>query len=129
MRCASEVNWPSLWDGPRPSVHLGATGYVELSCPVLELGLCKRRQVFVLTLPLAADRFPRERFSGFSFSPPFGASTDALRASRTADSIRALSSLDHLAATEAGTVLTGHGDVWAQRVKEAIRVAKATGPT
>ena len=44
----------------------------------------------------------------------------------TADSEEALRSLDALAATNAGTVLTGHGDPWRGGVEEAVRVARET---
>jgi glyoxylase-like metal-dependent hydrolase (beta-lactamase superfamily II) len=45
----------------------------------------------------------------------------------TADSGRALSSLDALAAVEAGTVLTGHGEPWRGGTAEAVRQARAAG--
>jgi glyoxylase-like metal-dependent hydrolase (beta-lactamase superfamily II) len=47
----------------------------------------------------------------------------------TADSARALASLDALEATGARTVLTGHGPVWRQGVGEACRQARAAGVT
>ena len=45
----------------------------------------------------------------------------------TADSRRALKSLDRLAETDAGTVLPGHGDPWTQGVAEASRLARDAG--
>jgi glyoxylase-like metal-dependent hydrolase (beta-lactamase superfamily II) len=45
----------------------------------------------------------------------------------TADSERALASLDALADTGATTVLTGHGEAWSGGVGEAVRRARAAG--
>ena len=45
----------------------------------------------------------------------------------TAHSEMALASLDALAATGAGTVLTGHGPPWREGVAEAVRRARAAG--
>jgi glyoxylase-like metal-dependent hydrolase (beta-lactamase superfamily II) len=45
----------------------------------------------------------------------------------TADSGRALRSLDALAAVEAGTVLTGHGEPWRGGSGEAVRLARLAG--
>jgi glyoxylase-like metal-dependent hydrolase (beta-lactamase superfamily II) len=45
----------------------------------------------------------------------------------TADSRRALDSLDALAETGAGTVLTGHGDPWRGGAAEAVRLARQAG--
>ena len=45
----------------------------------------------------------------------------------TADSGRALASLDALTATEAGTVLTGHGDPWREGIGAAAEAARAAG--
>ena len=45
----------------------------------------------------------------------------------TADSKRALASLDALAATGAETVLTGHGEPWIGGVEEAVQRARAAG--
>jgi glyoxylase-like metal-dependent hydrolase (beta-lactamase superfamily II) len=45
----------------------------------------------------------------------------------TADSERALRSLDALAATGAGTVLVGHGDLWTGGAAEMVRRAQAAG--
>jgi len=47
----------------------------------------------------------------------------------TADSERALRSLDALAATGAGTVLTGHGEAWRGGAVEAVKRARAAGPS
>lgn len=47
----------------------------------------------------------------------------------TADSHRALRSLDLLAAVDAGTVLTGHGEPWRGGTAEAARRARAVGPS
>jgi glyoxylase-like metal-dependent hydrolase (beta-lactamase superfamily II) len=47
----------------------------------------------------------------------------------TADSERALRSLDALASLDAGTVLTGHGEPWRGGAAEAVRLARATGPS
>lgn len=47
----------------------------------------------------------------------------------TADSTQALDSLTALAATGAGTVLTGHGPVWRQGVGLAVERARAAGPS
>jgi len=47
----------------------------------------------------------------------------------TADSERALASLDALAETGASTVLTGHGDPWTGGAAEAVRLARAAGPS
>jgi glyoxylase-like metal-dependent hydrolase (beta-lactamase superfamily II) len=46
----------------------------------------------------------------------------------TADRSRALESLDALAETGAGTVLTGHGEPWTDGAAEAVRLARAAGP-
>ena len=45
----------------------------------------------------------------------------------TADSERALASLDALAATGARTVLTGHGDPWTAGVEKAVEAARRAG--
>jgi glyoxylase-like metal-dependent hydrolase (beta-lactamase superfamily II) len=45
----------------------------------------------------------------------------------TADSGWALRSLDALAAVDAGTVLTGHGEPWRGGSAEAVRLARAAG--
>jgi glyoxylase-like metal-dependent hydrolase (beta-lactamase superfamily II) len=47
----------------------------------------------------------------------------------TADSARALESLDALAATGAQTVLTGHGETWREGAAEAVALARAAGPS
>jgi glyoxylase-like metal-dependent hydrolase (beta-lactamase superfamily II) len=47
----------------------------------------------------------------------------------TADSARALESLDALAATGADTVLTGHGGPWTQGVAAVVERARAAGPS
>jgi glyoxylase-like metal-dependent hydrolase (beta-lactamase superfamily II) len=47
----------------------------------------------------------------------------------TADSAQALASLDALAATGAGTVLTGHGEPWTQGVESAAERARAAEPS
>lgn len=47
----------------------------------------------------------------------------------TADSARALSSLDALARIDAETTLTGHGDPWTQPVSAAVDRARAAGPS
>lgn len=47
----------------------------------------------------------------------------------TADSARALRSLDALADTRARTVLTGHGEPWTEGVEEAVAGARAAGVT
>jgi glyoxylase-like metal-dependent hydrolase (beta-lactamase superfamily II) len=47
----------------------------------------------------------------------------------TADSRRALDSLDALAETGAATVLTGHGDPWHGGAAEAVRLARQAGPS
>ncbi len=47
----------------------------------------------------------------------------------TADSEWALRSLDALADLPAGTVLTGHGEPWHGGVAEAVRQARAAGPS
>jgi glyoxylase-like metal-dependent hydrolase (beta-lactamase superfamily II) len=47
----------------------------------------------------------------------------------TADSNRALASLDALAATRAQTVLCGHGPVWTQGIELAVELARSTGPS
>jgi len=47
----------------------------------------------------------------------------------TVDSRRALDSLDALAATEARTVLVGHGDPWTGGAEEAVLAARAAGPS
>lgn len=47
----------------------------------------------------------------------------------TADSEWALRSLDALAAVDAGTVLTGHGEPWRGGTAEAVRLARAAGPS
>jgi glyoxylase-like metal-dependent hydrolase (beta-lactamase superfamily II) len=47
----------------------------------------------------------------------------------TADSSRNLESLDALAATGAGTVLTGHGDPFHGGVEAAVEAARRAGPS
>src|SRR3954452_20164837 len=47
----------------------------------------------------------------------------------TADSERALATLDALAETGATTVLTGHGEPWRQGAAEAVRLAREAGPS
>jgi glyoxylase-like metal-dependent hydrolase (beta-lactamase superfamily II) len=47
----------------------------------------------------------------------------------TANSERALESLDALAATGAPVVLTGHGGPWTQGVASAVERARAAGPS
>ena len=49
--------------------------------------------------------------------------------SATADSERALRSLDALAATDAGTVLTGHGEPWRGGSDQAVQRARLIGPS
>ncbi len=46
----------------------------------------------------------------------------------TADSARNLATLDALAATGAGTVLTGHGEAWKGGVADAVARARQAGP-
>jgi glyoxylase-like metal-dependent hydrolase (beta-lactamase superfamily II) len=46
----------------------------------------------------------------------------------TADSERNLRTLDALAATQARTVLTGHGPEWRQGIEAAVERARAAGP-
>ncbi len=45
------------------------------------------------------------------------------------DSKQAMSSLDNLAGLKADVLLAGHGDPWTDGVPEAIRLAKAAGPS
>ena len=47
----------------------------------------------------------------------------------TADSERALRSLDALASLDAGAVLTGHGEPWRGGAAEAVRLARTAGPS
>jgi glyoxylase-like metal-dependent hydrolase (beta-lactamase superfamily II) len=47
----------------------------------------------------------------------------------TADSARALASLDALAETGAATALVGHGDPWRQGAEAAVERARAAGPS
>lgn len=46
----------------------------------------------------------------------------------TADSARALASLDGLAGLDATTALTGHGPPWKGSLAEAVERARAAGP-
>lgn len=46
----------------------------------------------------------------------------------TADSRLALASLDALAATDAATVLPGHGEPWRAGIRPAVTLARAAGP-
>jgi glyoxylase-like metal-dependent hydrolase (beta-lactamase superfamily II) len=46
----------------------------------------------------------------------------------TADSERNLGALDAIAATEAGTVLVGHGEPWRGGAREAVELARRAGP-
>src|SRR4051812_40842510 len=46
----------------------------------------------------------------------------------TADSERNMRTLDGLAATQAGTVLTGHGPEWRKGIEAAVEGARAAGP-
>jgi glyoxylase-like metal-dependent hydrolase (beta-lactamase superfamily II) len=66
----------------------------------------------VMLDPYTADRGPR-----------------IVAGAATADSARALGSLDALAATGAGTVLTGHGDPWRLGAEEAAAHARSAGPS
>ena len=45
------------------------------------------------------------------------------------DSTQAMGSLDNLAGVKADVLLAGHGDPWTDGVPEAIRLAKAAGPS
>ena len=47
----------------------------------------------------------------------------------TADSARALASLDAVAATGAATLLTGHGDPWTEGAQKAVERAREAGPS
>ena len=47
----------------------------------------------------------------------------------TADSRQALASLERIAETGAGLLLTGHGDAWNKGAAEAARLARAAGPS
>ena len=47
----------------------------------------------------------------------------------TADSERNLRTLDALAETGAGTLLTGHGEVWRGGARDAVEQARAAGPS
>jgi glyoxylase-like metal-dependent hydrolase (beta-lactamase superfamily II) len=47
----------------------------------------------------------------------------------TADSERALRSLDVLADTDATTVLTGHGEPWREGARSAVERARSAGPS
>jgi glyoxylase-like metal-dependent hydrolase (beta-lactamase superfamily II) len=47
----------------------------------------------------------------------------------TADSARDLASLDAIADSGAGTILTGHGDPWKGSAVEAVRLARERGPS
>jgi hypothetical protein len=46
----------------------------------------------------------------------------------TVDSERNLRTLDALAATQARTVLTGHGPEWREGIEAAVERARAAGP-
>jgi hypothetical protein len=46
-----------------------------------------------------------------------------------ADTPRALASLANLGRIKAGMLLPGHGDPWTGRVQDAIRRARAAGPS
>jgi glyoxylase-like metal-dependent hydrolase (beta-lactamase superfamily II) len=47
----------------------------------------------------------------------------------TADSAEALASLDAIAATGAGTLLTGHGEPWTEGAQKAVERAREAGPS
>jgi glyoxylase-like metal-dependent hydrolase (beta-lactamase superfamily II) len=47
----------------------------------------------------------------------------------TADSSRALDSLESLESTRAKTVLTGHGEPWTQGIEKAVKLARQKGPS
>lgn len=47
----------------------------------------------------------------------------------TADSTTAMASLDLIAATDASTLLPGHGDPWTGGAAAAVRMAKSNGPS
>ena len=47
----------------------------------------------------------------------------------TADSAQALASLDAIAATGAGTLLTGHGEPWTEGAQKAVERAREAGPS
>jgi glyoxylase-like metal-dependent hydrolase (beta-lactamase superfamily II) len=50
-------------------------------------------------------------------------------AAATKDTAQAMASLDRLEGVEAGTLLCGHGEPWRGGVAEAVRLARAAGPT
>jgi glyoxylase-like metal-dependent hydrolase (beta-lactamase superfamily II) len=50
-------------------------------------------------------------------------------AAATADSERALASLDALAETGARTVLVGHGEPWTHGAERIVELARERGPT
>ena len=56
-----------------------------------------------------------------------GAPRVVLTPGHTADSERALTSLDALAGAAATTVLTGHGPRWTRGVEAAVAAARAAG--
>jgi glyoxylase-like metal-dependent hydrolase (beta-lactamase superfamily II) len=65
-----------------------------------------------------------------TFNPYTGGSGPQIVAgAATADSPRALASLDPLAATGATLVLPGHGPVWRDGVQGAVERARAAGPS
>ena len=65
-----------------------------------------------------------------TFNPYTGAAGPQIVAgAATADSARALASLEALAATEARTVLPGHGAPWTEGVGSAVERARAAGPS
>jgi glyoxylase-like metal-dependent hydrolase (beta-lactamase superfamily II) len=65
-----------------------------------------------------------------TYNPLTGARGPQLLPTAFANSVaRALESLDAVAATEAGTVLPGHGEPWTGGARAAAERARATGPT
>jgi glyoxylase-like metal-dependent hydrolase (beta-lactamase superfamily II) len=58
-----------------------------------------------------------------------GAGPRIVAGAATADSARALASLDALAGLPAAITLTGHGDPWTQDLALAVERAKAAGPS
>lgn len=50
-----------------------------------------------------------------------------MRGPHTADAALAVESLDALAATNAQTLLPGHGESWPHGIKSAVNIARAPG--
>lgn len=100
-------------DLPGGLVPVASAGHTEGHCAYLmpARGILFTGDALVTYDPYTAEHGPR-----------------IVAGAATADSVAALDSLDALAVTEAGLVLTGHGDSYADGIGRAAAVARKAGP-